>query len=60
MNARARIKRLEGEARRRSLAQERRPLYFSRGGLSGGGNLDLNEFKKSLSAYRKATREDKP
>ncbi|OPZ72835.1 MAG: hypothetical protein BWY80_01050 [Firmicutes bacterium ADurb.Bin456] len=60
MNARARIKRLEVEARRRSLAQETRPLCFSRGGLSGGGDLDLRELKKSFSAYKKATREDKP
>jgi hypothetical protein len=60
MNYRGRIKRLEVEARRRSLARERRPLYFSRGGLSGGGDLDLSELKKSLSVYRKATREDKP
>lgn len=60
MNARARIKRLEVEARRRSLARERRPLYFSKGGLYGGGDLNLNEFGKSLSAYRKATREDRP
>ena len=59
MNARARIKRLEVEARRRSLARERRPLYFSTGGRLCGGedlDLDLNELKKSFSAYRKATR----
>ena len=28
--------------------------------LVGGGNMDLNELKKSQAAYKKATREDKP
>jgi len=62
MNARARINRLEVEARRRSLARERRSLYFSKGRLCGGEglHLDLNELKKSYAAYKKATREDKP
>jgi|ADurb_H2B_01_Slu_FD_contig_51_825365_length_460_multi_1_in_0_out_0_1 hypothetical protein len=61
MNYRGRIKRLEVEARRQSLAKAGGgPLRFSRGGLVGGGNMDLNELKKSQAAYKKATREDKP
>lgn len=61
MNTRARIKRLEVATRRQSLARnERRPLYFRKGELHGGGELSLADLRKSFAAYRKATRGDKP
>jgi hypothetical protein len=61
MNARARIKRLEVETRRRSRARnERRPLYFRKGELQGGEGLSLSNFEKSYAAYKAATRGDKP
>jgi len=69
MNYRGRIKRLEVEARRQSLAKagggtlrqkSDKGAVDTKRELVGGGNMDLNELKKSQAAYKKATREDKP
>jgi len=60
VNLNGRIRSIEKILRRTAAQAGNGPLRFSRGGLVGGGNLDLNEFKKSYAAYRKATREDKP
>jgi len=62
MNYQARIKAIEKACRRikrQAQAETAGPLRFSRGGLVGGGNMNLTDFEKSYAAYKKSMRRDK-
>jgi len=62
MSLQARLKHIEREFRRlgrQTEAEKDGPLRFSRGGLVGGGNMNLTDFEKSYAAYKKSMRRDK-